>query len=56
MPKKSSPFETMSRENLLAVIQHQAQQIELLQTQNAELRARVEKLEAQLAKNSSRYT
>lgn len=53
MPKKFNPFETMSRENLVAFIEHQAKQIELLKAQNAALQARVEKLEAQLAKNSS---
>lgn len=53
MSKKFNPFETMPRENLLAFITHQAEHIELLKAQNAELRARVEKLEAQLAKNSS---
>ena len=53
MARKINPFETMSRENLLAFIQHQAQQIELLKAQNAALQARVEKLEGQLAKNSS---
>jgi len=53
MPRKINPFETMSRENLLAFIQYQAEQIELLTVQNATLQTRVEKLEAQLAKNSS---
>lgn len=53
MPKKINPFETMSRENLVAFIQHQAEQIELLKAQNAALQARVDRLEAQLAKNSS---
>ena len=53
MPKKIPPLKIMSRENLLAVIQYQAEQIELLQAQNAELRARVDKLEGQLAKNST---
>ena len=43
----------MSRANLLAFIAHQARQIERLTGQNAELRARVEKLEGQQAKNSS---
>ena len=43
----------MSRENLLALIQHQAERIALLEKQNAELGARVAKLEGQLAKNSS---
>lgn len=53
MMNKVDPFETMSRENLLAFIAHQAEQIRLLQAQNAELRTRVEKLEGQLAKNST---
>jgi transposase len=53
MSKKINLFETMSRENLVAFIQHQAEQIELLKGQNAALQARVEKLEGQLAKNSS---
>jgi transposase len=53
MPKKFNPFETMSRENLLAYMHHQAEQIELLKAQNAALQARVDKLEAQLAKNST---
>jgi cell division protein FtsB len=53
MSKVFKPFETMSRENLLALIQHQAERIALLEKQNAELGARVAKLEGQLAKNSS---
>lgn len=53
MAKKFNPFETMSRENLLAFIQYQAQQIEQLQAQNAALEARLEKLEHRLNKNSS---
>ena len=53
MVKKFNPFETMSRENLLAYIAHQAKQIEVLQVQNAALQARVEKLEGQQAKNST---
>jgi len=40
---KFNPFDTMSRENLLAFIRYQTEQ-------NAAFRARVEKLEAQLAK------
>ena len=53
MPKKSKPFETMSREDLLALIQYQAERIAVLEKQNAELGARVAKLEGQVAKNSS---
>jgi len=53
MVKKFNPFETMSRDNLLAFIQYQAQQIEQLQAQNAALEARLEKLEHPLNKNSS---
>lgn len=53
MVKKFNPFETMSRDNLLAFIQYQAQQIEQLQAQNAALEARLEKLEHRLNKNSS---
>jgi len=53
MSKKINPFETMSRENLLAFIQYQGEEIELLKRQNAELEARLAKLERQLAKNSS---
>ena len=53
MSEKFTPFETMSRENLCAFIQYQAEQIELLKAQNVALEARVKKLEAQLAKNSS---
>lgn len=53
MSRKFNPFETMSRENLLAFIGYQAEQIDLLKAQNAELHARVEKLEAQLTKNST---
>jgi transposase len=53
MSKKFNPFETLSRENLLAFIERQAEQIELLKAQNAAFQARVEKLEAQLAKNST---
>ena len=53
MPKKIDFFNNLSRENLLAVIDHQAGQIALLEAQNAELKARLEKLEARLAKNST---
>jgi transposase len=53
MVKKFNAFETMSREQLLAFIQHQAEQIERLQAQNAALEARIEKLEHGLNKNSS---
>ena len=53
MSKKINPFETMSRKNLLAFIQYQGEEIELLKRKNAELEARLEKLERQLAKNSS---
>lgn len=60
MAKKFNPLETMSRENLLVLMQYQAQQkarlreqIERLTAQNAALAARIEKLEAQLAKNSA---
>lgn len=53
MSKKFNPFETMSREQLLAFIHHQAEQIERLQGQNAALAARIEKLEHHLNKNSS---
>jgi hypothetical protein len=53
MPKKFNRFETMSRANLLVFMQHQAEQIARLKAQKAGLPARVEKREAQLAKNSS---
>lgn len=53
MAKKFNPLETMSRENLLAFIQYQAEQIEQLQAQNAALEARLEKLEHRLNKNST---
>lgn len=53
MSKKLNPFETMSREQLLAFIHYQAEQIERLQAQNATLEARLEKLEHRLNKNSS---
>lgn len=53
MSKVFKPFETMSRENLLALIHYQAERIALLEKQNAELGARVAKLEGQVAKNSS---
>lgn len=53
MSKKFNAFETMSRENLLVFIQHQAEQIELLKAQNAALEARIEKLEHRINKNSS---
>ncbi|MEO1669134.1 MAG: IS66 family transposase, partial [Chloroflexota bacterium] len=46
-------LESAPRETLIALIQHQAEQIERLKAQNAALEARVEKLEAQLAKNST---
>ena len=53
MVKKFNPFEKMSREQLLVFIQYQAEQIELLKTQNASLEARLEKLEHHLNKNST---
>jgi transposase len=53
MAKKFNPFETMSREQLLAFIQYQAEQIERLKAQNATLEARQEKLEQRLNKNST---
>lgn len=53
MKKQPLPPDQLSREALLALIVHQAEQIELLKVQNAALQARVDKLEAQLAKNSS---
>lgn len=53
MVKKINPFETMSREQLLAFIDYQAKQIELLKAQNAALETRIEKLEDRLNKNSS---
>ena len=53
MPKKVTLFETMPRETLLVFIERQAEQIELLKAQNATLQARVDKLESQLAKNST---
>jgi len=53
MVKKLNPFDHMSRENLLAFIHYQAEQIELLRAQNAQLQAQVDKLEARLSKNSS---
>lgn len=53
MVKKINPFETMSRENLVAFIRYQAEQIEQLQAQNAGLTSRLEKLEQRLNKNSS---
>lgn len=53
MMKKMNFFDNMSRENLLAYIQYQAKQIELLQAQVEQLKKQVEKLEGQLAKNST---
>lgn len=53
MSEQLNLLETLPRESLLSLIQHQAEQIELLKVQNAALQARVDKLEAQLAKNSS---
>ena len=53
MSKKFTAFETMNRENLLAFIQYQAEQIEQLKAQNAVLEARLEKLEHRLNKNST---
>jgi BMFP domain-containing protein YqiC len=53
MAKKFNPFETMSREQLPAFIQYQAEQIEQLKAQNAALEARLEKLEHRLNKNST---
>lgn len=53
MPKKVNLFNNLSRESLLGVIRHQSERIEQLEAQNAELEARLEKLEGQLAKNSS---
>ena len=53
MPKEFNPFETMSRDQLLAYIRYQAEQIEVLKAQNAALEARLEKLEHRLNKNST---
>lgn len=53
MSKKIDLFKNLSRENLLAVIEYQAERIALLEAQNADLATRLEKLEAQLAKNST---
>jgi transposase len=53
MSKKINPFETMRREQLLAFIHYQAEQIELLKAQNAALEARIKKLEHRLNKNST---
>lgn len=53
MGKKVNLLETAKRETLIALIETQAEQNRLLKVQVAELQARVEKLEAQLAKNSS---
>lgn len=53
MVTKINLFETMSREQRLAFIQHQAQQMELLKAQNAVLEARIEKLEHRLNQNST---
>jgi transposase len=43
---------SISQDSLVDLIRHQAKQIEALQAENAVLKARLEKLEAQLAKNS----
>ena len=53
MPKKLNLFDNLSRESLLAVIEHQRERIAALEAQNATLETRVEKLEARLAKNST---
>jgi hypothetical protein len=53
MSRKTNLFDNLPRESLLALIKHQAERIALLERQNAELEARLEKLEAQLAKNST---
>ncbi|MBE0589972.1 MAG: IS66 family transposase [Hydrogenophaga sp.] len=53
MAKPVNLLERISRENLLALIEYQAEQIEVLKAQNAQLKAQVEKLEGRLAKNSS---
>ena len=53
MAKKTTLFDKLPRESLLALIHHQGERIALLEAQNAELEARLEKLEAQLAKNST---
>lgn len=53
MTKNLNLFDNLSRESLLAVIERQRERIALLEAQNAELEAHVEKLEAQLAKNST---
>lgn len=53
MPKKIDLFNNLSRESLRGVIQHQSERIEQLEAENAELKARLEKIEAQLAKNST---
>jgi transposase/uncharacterized coiled-coil protein SlyX len=53
MVKKETLLENLSRESLLALIEHQARQIELFKAQVAQLTAQVEKLQGQLAKNST---
>lgn len=53
MAKKIDLLDNLSRDNLLGLARYQAQKIERLQQENADLVARVEKLERQLAKNST---
>ena len=53
MAKKTNLFDNLPRESLLALIKHQSERIALLEAENAELEKRLEKLEAQLAKNST---
>jgi transposase len=53
MKKHALPPDQLSREALLALIAHQAEQMELRKAQVAQLTAQVEKLKGQLAKNSS---
>lgn len=52
MKTKGIRLSSISQDSLLDLIRHQAKQIEALQAENAELKARLEKLTAQLAKNS----
>ncbi|MFZ4814086.1 MAG: hypothetical protein ACOYL5_06110 [Phototrophicaceae bacterium] len=53
MKKPPKLLENLSQETLLALIDHQAQQIEALKAEIAHLKRETEKLEARLSKNSS---
>jgi cell division protein FtsB len=53
MEPKQTLLDNLSRENLLALIEPQAKQIDLLQKHVRQLESQIEKLHGQVAKNST---